>query len=99
MKSVMLCSHDEGLTDILKPNVYLQSKPFRSHLGIEGPVALRPGLKSKDQTLVRAVEREWKVGEQVALILHKERRHSAGVLVIRQHTNYTHVGTIISTAY
>lgn len=79
--------------------MYLQSKTFKSYLGIEGPVALRPGLESKDQTLVRAVEREWKVGEQAALILHKERRHSAGVLVIRQHTNHTQVGTIISTAY
>lgn len=57
---------------------------LRSHLGIEGPVALRPGLKGKDQTLVGAVQWEREVWEQVALILHKDRRHSAGVLVTRQ---------------
>lgn len=60
-----------------------------SYLGIEGPVALRSGLESKDQTVVSAVEREWKVGEQAALILHKERSHSTGVLVIREQRNHT----------
>lgn len=86
-------------------HVYLQSKTlseiigFMSYLGIEGPMAFRPGLKSKDQTLVWAVKREWKVGEQVALILHKERHHSARVLVIRQNTNHTKAGTIISSPY
>lgn len=62
-------------------------------------MALRPGLKSKDQTLVRAMERERKVGEQAALILHKERCHSAGVLVIREQTIHTKVVTRNSTAY
>lgn len=62
-------------------------------------MALRPGLKSKDQTLVRAVEREREVWEQAALILHKERSHSAGVLVRRGHRNHTHVVTMGSTAY
>lgn len=69
--------------------MYLQSQGksevtvSRSYLGVEGPVALRPGLKSKDQTLVRAVKREREVGEQSALILQTQRGYSTGVLLIR----------------
>lgn len=69
--------------------MYLQSQAksevtvSRSYLGIESPVALRPGLKSKHQTLVRAVEREREVGEQGAVILQKDRSYSTGVLLIR----------------
>lgn len=52
-----------------------------SHLGKEGLVALRSRLKSKEQTLIRAVQRERKVWEQAALVLYKQRAHTAGVLV------------------
>ncbi len=60
-----------------------------SYFRIEGPVALRPRLKREHQTLVGAVKREWKMGEQAALVLHKKRRYSTGVLVRRRHESNT----------
>lgn len=70
---MLLCSYGERRAD-------LEGKTLRSHLGIKGSVALRARLKGKDQTVVGAVQWEREVWEQAALVLHKDRRHSAGVL-------------------
>lgn len=56
-------------------------------------MALRAGLKGKDQTLVGAVQWEREVWEQVALVLHKDRRHRAGVLVTRQSLSVIYCAT------
>lgn len=54
------------------------------YLGEEASVALGARLQSKHQTLVGGVEGEGQVRQQAALVLHKERRHTAAVLGRRQ---------------
>lgn len=63
----------------------MELQPARGYLGEEASVALGARLKSEKQTVVRRVEREGQVGQQAALVLHKERRHPAAVLATRQH--------------
>ena len=65
---------------------------LKSYLGIESPVALRSGLKSEDQTVIRAVQSERDVWAQASLILHKQRSHTTGVLVNKD-TNQTQIDT------